>query len=330
MKCLVTGGAGFIGSHLVHALHDAGNEVTILDNFYTGRMDNLESLPVRIINGDVRSSSDLQAAIEGMEYVFHLAAIASVARSIKDPLSTHTVNVTGTLQLLQAARKAGVKRVVYASSSSVYGNNPALPKNENQTPAPASPYAVSKLAGEHYCQVFHQTVGLETACVRFFNVFGPRQDPESEYAAVIPRFTDAILNGHPPVIYGDGKQSRDFTYVGNAVEAVILAAQVQAAAGQVFNVACGERRSLLELIEILEDLLADQVVPQFEPPRAGDVRHSLASISLAGRVLGYVPRVDFKEGMKQTTDWYRAQYAANSHVVSTLRGGERSVGASTG
>jgi UDP-glucose 4-epimerase len=319
MKCLVTGGAGFIGSHLVRALHDAGNDVTVLDNFSTGRPDNLEDLRVRIVTGDVRSLSDVCAAVEGMEYVFHLAALASVARSIKDPLVTHAVNATGTLHLLQAAHEAGVRRVIYASSSSVYGNNPELPKSENQIPAPASPYAVSKLTGEHYCRVFYQTMGLETTCVRFFNVFGPRQDPGSEYAAVIPRFTDAILNGDPPVIYGDGQQSRDFTYVGNAVEGTILAAQGQAAAGQVFNIACGERRSLLELIETLEDLLADHVDPQFEPPRAGDVRHSQASIGLAGRVLGYVPRVTFRQGLKETTEWYRTQHAANAHLLDTLR-----------
>src|SRR5690242_4194267 len=254
MKCLVTGGAGFIGSHLVRALLQKGHEVRVLDNYSTGKQENIEGLPVEVIEGDVRDYFLVQHAVQDVDYVFHLAALASVGRSIRDPLTTHSVNETGTLTVLEGARKAGVKRVVYAASSSAYGNSPLLPKCETAKPEPASPYAVSKLTGEHYCRVYWETFDLPTACVRYFNVFGPRQDPQSEYAAVIPRFIDAALNGRQPVIYGDGKQSRDFTYVENAVQATVLAASAPQAAGQVINAACGERRSLLDVIEMLEGL----------------------------------------------------------------------------
>lgn len=306
MKCLVTGGAGFIGSHLVRALLYRGHDVRVLDNYSTGKQENIEGLRVETVEGDVRDYFAVQDAMGGMEYVFHLAALASVGRSIRDPLTTHSVNETGTLTVLEAAHKAAVKRVVYAASSSAYGNPPLqMPKREFAKPEPASPYAISKLTGEYYCRVYWETFKLETACVRYFNVFGPRQDPRSEYAAVIPRFIEAALNGNQPVIYGDGKQSRDFTYVENAVQATILAASRPQAVGRVINVACGERRSLLEVIEMLEGLLADRIEPRFEPARPGDVVHSQADIELARLLLGYEPVVGFKEGLKETVEWFR-------------------------
>lgn len=313
MKCLVTGGAGFIGSHLTRALLKDGHDVSVLDDFSTGKRDNIDSLPVGLVEGDVRDAECARFAVQGMDYVFHLAALASVGRSLRDPLTTHSVNETGTLTVLDASLKARVKRVVYAASSSAYGNLATLPKREDAKPAPASPYAVSKLTGEHYCRVYWEAFGLETACVRYFNVFGPRQDPESEYAAVIPRFIDAALNGGAPVIYGDGSQSRDFTYVANAVDATIAAAISPRAPGEVFNVACGERRSLLDLIDALEGLLADRIQPVFEAPRSGDVKHSQAAIDKAHQLLGYVPRVGFKEGLKETVDWYRKWFALSRY-----------------
>ena len=312
MRCLVTGGAGFIGSHLVRALLRQDHEVRVLDDLSTGKRENVESLPVDFLEGDVRDQRQVWRAVRDVDYVFHLAALASVGRSLHDPLTTHAVNETGTLTVLDAARKAGARRLVYAASSSAYGNIQELPKREEFKPAPASPYAVSKLTGEHYCRVYWEAFGLETACVRYFNVFGPRQDPKSEYAAVIPRFIDAVLRGEPVVVYGDGSQSRDFTYVGNAVDATIAAATASRAAGQVFNVACGERRTLLQLLETLEDLLEDRIETRFEPTRVGDVQHSQASIERAREVLGYVPQVGFKEGLKETVDWYRKLLALES------------------
>lgn len=319
MKCLVTGGAGFIGSHLTRGLLHRGHDVWVLDNLSTGKLENIESLPIEFIEGDVRDRETVRGAVQGIDYVFHLAALASVGRSLKDPLATHAVNETGTLTVLDAAHKAKVKRVVYAASSSAYGNAVALPKREDATPSPASPYAVSKLTGEYYCRVYNDTFGLETACVRYFNVFGPRQDPNSEYAAVIPRFIDTALNGGSPVIYGDGSQSRDFTFVTNAVDATIAAATAPKAAGQVINVACGERRSLLELMDMLEDLLGDRITPQFEKPRQGDVLHSQAGIEKAQALLGYEPRVAFKEGLKETVDWYRKCLALEHYQARALQ-----------
>ena len=313
MKCLVTGGAGFIGSHLTRALLNEGHDVSVLDDFSTGKRDNIEGLPLELIEGDVRDGVRVRLAVQGMDYVFHLAALASVGRSLRDPLATHSVNETGTLTVLDASLKARVKRVVYAASSSAYGNLAALPKREDAKPAPASPYAVSKLTGEHYCRVYWEAFGLETACVRYFNVFGPRQDPNSEYAAVIPRFIDAALKGGAPVIYGDGTQSRDFTYVANAVDATIAAATAPRAPGEVFNVACGERRSLLDLIDALEEFLGDRIEHVFEAPRTGDVKHSQATIDQAHQLLGYVPRVGFKEGLKETVDWYRKWFALSRY-----------------
>lgn len=305
MKCLVTGGAGFIGSHLVQGLLKRKHEVRVLDDFSTGKRENVAHLPVELVEGDVRDERAVAAAVRDVDYVFHLAALGSVARSVEDPMTTHTVNESGTLRILCASREAGVRRVVLASSSSIYGNVPALPKRESAKPAPASPYAVSKLTGEHYCRVFMDTYGLETACVRYFTVFGPRQSPESEYAAVIPRFIDTVLEGGRPVIFGDGEQSRDFTFVTNAVEATILAATTPDAAGQIMNIACGERWTLLELVGLLEQILGERIEPEFREARAGDVKHSQAAIVRAQRILDYAPRISFQRGLRETVEWFR-------------------------
>lgn len=321
MKCLVTGGAGFIGSHLVHGLLKRGHEVRVLDNYSTGKQQNVEHLPIDLVQGDVRDEKDVRQAMRGVQTVFHLAALGSVARSIEDPLATHEVNETGTLRVLDAALKAKANRVVLASSSAIYGNAAAMPKRESAKPAPMSPYAVSKLTGEYYCDVFWNTYELETVCLRYFNVFGPRQDPASEYAAVIPRFIDAVLNGERPVIFGDGTQSRDFTYVANVAEATILAAVTPKAAGQICNVACGERWSLLELVKLLEQILDTRIKPVFKDPRIGDVMHSQAAIVRAQRVLDYAPRISFQRGLRETVEWFRYMHeeqAEPARLVSSL------------
>lgn len=321
MKCLVTGGAGFIGSHLVHGLLKRGHEVRVLDNFSTGKKQHVEHLPIDLVQGDIRDDKDVSKSMRGIKYVFHLAALGSVARSIEDPMSTHEVNETGTLRVLDAALKAKAKRVVFASSSSIYGNAPAMPKRESAKPAPMSPYAVSKLTGEYYCNVFWNAYELETVCLRYFNVFGPRQDPASEYAAVIPKFIDAVLNGERPVIFGDGTQSRDFTYVANVAEATILAAVTPKAAGQICNVACGERWSLLELVKLLEQILDARIRPVFRDPRVGDVMHSQAAIVRAQRVLDYAPRISFQRGLRETVEWFRYMHeesAEPARLVSSL------------
>ncbi len=307
---LVTGGAGFIGSNIVHALVARGETVRVLDNFSTGSWANLAEVRDRIevIEGDVRDPSVLQRALAGVEYVSHQAALRSVPRSVDDPLSTDAVNTHGTLQLLVAARAAGtVKRVVYASSSSVYGDSPALPKEEDQTPAPISPYAVSKLAGEYYCRTFTRLYGLETVSLRYFNVFGPRQSPESKYAAVVPLFIRAALRGEPLVVHGDGEQSRDFTYIDNVVQANLLACTQPNVGGEVFNVACNERHSVLEIAHTVARLVGKPIKIEHTPPRAGDVRHTQASIAKAQRLLGYQPAVGFEEGMRRTVAWLRQQ-----------------------
>lgn len=301
---LVTGGAGFIGSHLVTALVHAGKRVRVIDNRATetaeiGR-DGFEK--VDWMRADITDDAALTRAMQDVECVFHLAAIASVPRSIENPVPTHTVNVTGTLQVLQAAVKAGARRVVYSASSSAYGDQPAERKNESLVPQPLSPYAVSKLAGELYCQAFFHSYGLETVALRYFNVFGPRQDPRGAYAAVIPRFITAIRLGETPVIYGDGLQTRDFTYVANVVAANLLAADAPHAAGRVFNIGSGEAVDLLTLVSQLSQLAGRAIVPRFEPSRVGDVRHSLADISQAHDVLGYRPAVGITEGLQRTWD----------------------------
>ena len=280
----------------------------VLDDFSSGKEANLESIraDVELIRGDIRDADLVAKAAKGVDIVFHEAALGSVPRSVADPLTTHEVNITGTLNVFLAARDAGVKRVVYASSSSVYGETPELPKRESMTPHPLSPYALSKLAGEHYAGVFKHVYGFEIVSLRYFNIFGPMQDPESQYAAVIPRFITALLGGARPVVYGDGLQSRDFTYVDNVVEANLLAAEAAGAAGQAFNVACGGRYSLLDLLARLKEILGSDIDPVHEPPRAGDVRDSQASVEAAERSLGYLVSVDFEEGLRRTAEWYQA------------------------
>jgi len=303
---LVTGGAGFIGSNIVHELVARGEGVRVLDNFSTGRRENLAGVlnDIELIEGDLRDPSACRRAVAGVEYVLHQGAIPSVQRSVDDPSISNDANVSGTLNLLIAARDAGVRRVVYASSSSVYGDSPTLPKHEDMTPRPRSPYAVSKLAAEYYCQVFTEVYGLETVSLRYFNVFGPRQDPTSQYSAVIPLFVQAMLAGEPPVVYGDGLQSRDFTYVSNNVEANLLAATAPGVAGRVFNIACGKRYTLLDLIAMLNDILGTHIDPVFAPPRPGDVKHSLADIRLAQEQMSYTVDVNFETGLERTVTWY--------------------------
>jgi len=311
---LVTGGAGFIGSHICERLLADGHRVRVLDDFSSGKEENLNALggEVELIRGDIRDLAVVARAMEGVEVVFHEAALGSVPRSVADPLTTHEVNITGTLNVLLAARDAGVRRVVYASSSSVYGESPTLPKREDMTPQPLSPYALSKLAGEHYIGVCKHVYGLEAVSLRYFNIFGPRQDPESQYAAVIPKFITALLEGNRPVIYGDGHQSRDFTYVENVVEANLPAAEAEGVAGKPFNVACGGRYTLLELLGKLKEIIGSDIEPLHEAARAGDVRDSQAAIEAAQNALGYRVKVDFDEGLRRTVEWYRNKQATDN------------------
>jgi len=307
VKVLVTGGAGFIGSHLVERLLREGHKVRVLDNFSTGRLENLAAVVsyIELVEGDICNHGLVREAMQAVEIVFHQAALCSVERSVKEPQATNAVNIGGTLNVLLAAREEGVRRVVYASSSSVYGETVALPKQETQTPAPASPYAVTKLTGELYCRTFYQLFGLETFSLRYFNVFGPRQDPNSPYAAVIPRFINALLQGEPPIINGDGEQSRDFSYVDNVVEANLLAMKTQAGFGEAFNIACGQRTTVTQLAEYLIGLVGQDVKPIHCQPRAGDVRHSLADIAKAEAFLTYRPRIDLPSELECTVKWYR-------------------------
>jgi len=306
-KVLVTGGAGFIGSHIAEALVNRGHHVRVLDNLSTGHLSNMADFRDRIefIHGDLLDMPTVVRAVEGVQYVFHQAALASVPRSVERPLDTHAACVTGTLNLLDAARRAGVQRLVYAASSSAYGDQPFSSKREGDLPAPISPYGAAKLAGEYYCQAFTATYGFQTVCLRYFNVFGPRQDPNSPYSAVIPLFITAMLSGRQPVIYGDGRQSRDFTYVANVVEANLLAAEAAGVAGRVFNIANGRSTDLLTLLDVLNRLLGMNVQPQHAPPRPGDVRESMADITLARKMLGYEPKVGFEEGLRLSIDYYR-------------------------
>jgi UDP-glucose 4-epimerase len=306
-KYLITGGAGFIGSHIAEALSREGQEVTILDNLSTGKRENLKSFEreVNFIEGDIRDAATVRQATQGVEYVIHQAALASVERSVRDPITTSEVNVQGTLNVLQAAKSAGVKRVVYASSSSVYGDSDVLPKVEAMEPNPKSPYAISKLAGEWYCRVTSDLFDLPTVSLRYFNVFGPRQDPASQYAAVIPIFVTSLLRKKAPTIYGDGEQSRDFTYVDNVVAANLLACHSQNSGGQVFNVACGDRFSLNSLLEKLKRLTGIELDATHGPERVGDVKHSQASIEAIAGVLGHAPAIDFEQGLKNTVEWYQ-------------------------
>jgi UDP-glucose 4-epimerase len=303
---LVTGGAGFIGSHIASALVERGDTVRVLDNLSTGKRSHLKAIgkDIEFIEGDLLDGSAVAKAVAGVDCIFHEAALASVPRSLELPLDTHAACVTGTLTLLDAARRAGVRRLVYAASSSAYGNQPTPKKSETALPEPISPYGAAKLAGEHYCQAFTAAYGFETVSLRYFNVFGPRQDADSPYSAVLPLFVQALLSGRPPVIYGDGGQSRDFTFVANVVHGNLLAADAPKASGRVINVATGSSINLLDLLRNLQQLLGTQIEPRFEPPRSGDVRESIADITLARELLEYAPRVGFEEGLQRSIAYY--------------------------
>jgi len=304
---LVTGGAGFIGSNIVDELLRRGQTVRVLDNFATGREENLQDAGDRIelIRGDVRDIAAVDAAVAGCDFVLHQAALASVPRSIADPVANNEVNAQGTLNVLVAAQKHGVKRVVYASSSSVYGDSEELPKVESMTPNPMSPYAVAKLAAEYYCRVFAELHGMTTVALRYFNVFGPRQDPGSQYSAVIPIFVKALVEGKAPTIHGDGEQSRDFTYIDNVVGANLRACEANVSGGKVYNIACGGRFSLNQLYAALAARVGTDLRPVYGPPRAGDVKHSMAAIDRIQRELGYQVSVSFEDGIERTVRWYQ-------------------------
>ncbi len=307
---LVTGGAGFIGSHLVEELVRRGEKVRVVDNFLTGKRENLAALEglIELIEGDIRSLKTCQQAVIGVDYVLHQAALASVTRSLDDPLLTHDINVNGTLNLLWASLKARVKRFIFASSSSVYGGDLRLPQREGNEGRPLSPYALSKRIGEEYCQIFTDAFGMETISLRYFNVFGPRQDPLSPYAAVIPLFITRTLAGQKPLICGDGEQSRDFTYVANVVEANLRALEAPAeATGGVFNIACGERTTVNTLAQEIGRLTRMSVEPEYTGPRPGEIRHSYADLTRAKRFLGYEPMVSFIQGLKMTVAWYKGR-----------------------
>lgn len=304
---LVTGGAGFIGSNVAAKLVSMDNAVRIIDNFATGRRENIQGIlpDVTLVEGDINDPEAVGEAMEGADIVLHLAAIPSVQRSVDDPILSNHANVSGTLNLLNTARKRKVRRFVYSASSSAYGDTPVLPKVETMQANPRSPYAITKFVGELYCKTFCDLFGLETISLRYFNVFGPRQDPESHYAAVIPKFITALLAGGAPVIYGDGEQTRDFSYIDNVVHANLLAASCGRTAGEVVNIACGERYSLNRLFDMVRDMVGADVSPRYEPARLGDVRDSLADISKAKDVIGYEPVVYFREGLERTVKWYR-------------------------
>jgi nucleoside-diphosphate-sugar epimerase len=306
-RFLVTGGAGFIGSHIVEKLVAEGHYVRVLDNFSTGKRENLAHLldKIELIEGDIRDLSLCKKAVEGIDFVLHQAALPSVQRSLEEPRVTFEVNAMGTLNLLIACKDAKVKRLVYASSSSIYGDNPQLPKREDMLPLPISPYAVSKLAGEALCRAFYNSYGLDTVILRYFNVFGPRQDPTSQYSAVIPRFIFSLLKDERPIIFGDGNQTRDFTYVENVVEANVLAAVKKGVGGEVFNIAGGKETSVNELFQIINDLIGKSIEPQYSEPRKGEVRRSVADVEKAKRLLGYKIAVDLKKGLKRTVDYFR-------------------------
>ena len=306
-RCLVTGGCGFIGSHIVRGLLDAGHKVRVLDNLSTGKRENLDEVLDRIelIEGDINDAIAVKEAISGVERVFHQAALASVQMSLEKPLDTNHACVTGTLNMLHHSMQAKVKRFVYAASSAAYGDQPTSSKRESDLPSPLSPYAVAKLAGEYYCQAYFHSFGMETVGLRYFNVYGPRQDPDSPYSAVIPLFVSRILSGEKPSIYGDGLQSRDFTYVSNVVHGNLLASERPNIGGRVFNIADGGQTTLLQLLKLLGGLLGKSIEPDFLPARLGDVRESLADITLARKLLGYEPQVRLEEGLKRTISYYR-------------------------
>ena len=306
---LVTGGAGFIGSNLTEALLQRGHFVRVLDDFSTGKRENLifdKAYPSpEVIKGDIRDFSACRKAMNRIEYVFHQAALPSVQRSIEDPETSNAINVGGTLNILLAAREEKVKRVIYASSSSVYGDTPTLPKHEEMPPNPLSPYALQKYIGEQYCRLFYQLYGLDTISLRYFNIFGPKQDPNSLYSAVIPKFIDALLQGRPPIIFGDGEQSRDFTYIENVVQANLLAMSAEHLHGEAINIACGKRISLNQLLNVLKEILGSKLSPIYQEPRQGDVKHSLADIFKGKEILNYEPTVGIEIGLEKTVDFFR-------------------------
>jgi nucleoside-diphosphate-sugar epimerase len=310
-KMAVTGGAGFIGSNLAEHLLDRDYSVVVVDNLSTGREQNLSGWSeragsrFRFLKIDINETDELRQAFHGVSYVFHLAAIPSVVRSVENPAATQSSNINGTLSVLTAARDAGVKRVIAASSSSIYGDDPNLPKKEDRLGRCLSPYALSKFVTEEYCRLFYDLYGLETVALRYFNVFGPRQDPGSEYAAVIPRFSTRMLAGKSPVVYGDGEQTRDFTFISNVIEANLKAATHPDAAGEAFNIGCGTRTSLNQLIEKLNGLLVSRLKPINEPARKGDVRHSVADVNKAKRIMGFVPSTTLEVGLQRVLEWYR-------------------------
>ncbi len=322
MRVLVTGGGGFIGNHLVRRLLREGHAVRVLDSFATGRRENLIDLgdDVELIEGDIQSYERAHAAVRDCEVVLHQAALPSVPRSVQDPLTSNAANVIGTLNVLLAARDCGVRRVVFASSSSVYGASTALPKGEDVKPEPISPYAVAKLAGEGYCRSFFEVYGLETVALRYFNVFGPRQDPLSQYAAVVPRFISALLVGTPITVFGDGDQSRDFTYIDNVVDANLLAMHADGVGGGVFNIACGGRVSINELVAETERITGRTVAIERVPPRPADVRHSWADIDRARAFLAYEPSVSFSEGLERTVEFFREGLAESAEAPAGMFG----------
>lgn len=308
-KFLVTGGGGFIGSNIARYLVKDGHYVVILDNFSTGKKENLQDIisDVKLVEGDVCDMKTVLPLVREVDYILHQAALPSVPRSIVDPVLSNYVNVNGTLVLLEAARESNIKRFVYASSSSIYGDSVELPKYEEMQPNPLSPYAVSKMAGEYYCRVFHKVYGLETVSLRYFNVFGPYQDPASQYSAVIPKFITSILSGNSPVIYGDGEQSRDFTYVSNNIEANLAACYNPGVGGEVFNISCGKRTSLNDMVTMINAELGIKIISKNEAPRKGDVKHSQGSVKKAESLLKFSASVEFEEGLKKTIDWYKKQ-----------------------
>jgi nucleoside-diphosphate-sugar epimerase len=313
-RYLITGCAGFIGSSLTEALVNRGDTVRGLDNFETGKRENLSTFRDRIefIECDLRNAAEVAEACQDVDFIFHVAALPSVPRSVKDPRTSHTANIDGTFNLLEGARAAGVKRIVYSASSSAYGNQPGFPRRETMVPMPIAPYPVQKLAGEFYMKCYWQVYGLETVCLRYFNIFGPRQVPDSPYSGVMAKFTLQMMRGERPTIFGDGEQGRDFTYIDNAVSANLLAMAAPSGniAGRVFNIACGERHSLNKTFRVLAELLDFKEQPLYGPPRTGDIRDSLADITAAREAFGYHPAVSFEEGLRRTVEWYKQQYAA--------------------
>lgn len=316
MNYLITGGAGFIGSNIAHTLLERGDSVRILDNFSSGRKANIESIQdkIEVVEGDIRDIWTVVEAIKDIDYVFHHAAMPSVIKTVQNPLTAHAINATGTLNVLEAARQAKVRRVVFACSSAIYGDSEVLPKIETMKPEPMSPYAIHKLSGEQYCQIYTNLYGLETVSLRYFNVFGPRQDPTSQYSAVIPLFIKAVLKDKPPTIFGDGEQTRDFIYIDNVVSANLKACTAPNAAGCCFNIGCGIRLTLNETLGIISEIIGKDIKANYVDARPGDIRHSGSDISAAQETLGYTVDFDFKAGLKETINWFSGIFLSNTPV----------------